>query len=124
VPWPNAEISSPDGRNTEESDGEVMISPGERGSLFVDMDGDVHSGYELAATGTGERDLDRNDLGDLLEVPGAVGLGKQRQDAGGRALDLLDRALDRHAGKSVDVDVDERAAVDAADVGLVDPGST
>jgi hypothetical protein len=64
----------------------------------VDVARDVHPGHQGQAGGVGEGDLHWDHLGDLLEVPGAVGLGEQGEFGGGRALDLGDDAGDLGCG--------------------------
>jgi hypothetical protein len=72
-------------------------------SVFVDVDGDVLAWSEvevIEGIEVVEADFDGDDLGDFLEIAGAlrVGLGEQEEHRGGASLDVLDAADDPGLG--------------------------
>src|SRR5918997_4674712 len=93
-----------------------------RRSALVDMDGDVHARNKVETFSVLKRDLDWDDLGDLLEVARAVALREQREFRGSAALDFANVPGELGIGIGVDGHVDFLTRMDVFDVSLVDAG--
>src|SRR5579884_2475904 len=84
------------------------------------MHRDVHAGNEINLREAGQSDLDRDDLGDFLEVAPGVALGEQGEHSGGTVLDFDHASGDVSIGIGVDVNVHQLPEMHCFDVGLVD----